>query len=120
MTLNDQINAAIGAHGLWKGRLKDAIRTGRSDVPVHAVSVDNQCAFGKWLQSFDAEGRKSPNYKTCYELHRRFHVAAGDVLALALAGKRQEAERALADNSAFVNTSRDLIRAMMTWAAAKP
>ena len=45
--LNTQIKSAIGAHGMWKVRLDQAIEKGSSEYTVAGVQVDNQCAFGK-------------------------------------------------------------------------
>ena len=118
MRLYDQIESAISAHGLWKGRLRAAIQSGTSDLTVMAVRADDQCTFGKWLHKLNAEGRKSPSYSTCRELHAQFHKEAADVLALALAGKRQEAANAIGPSSVFSKTSANLTRAMVAWAEA--
>ncbi|HEX5228396.1 MAG TPA: CZB domain-containing protein [Bryobacteraceae bacterium] len=116
-TVKDQIEAAIGAHGLWKGRLRAAIDNGRSDMPVATVRDDHQCSFGRWLfgQELDNQEKKSRHYKICVDLHRRFHLAAADVMALALAGKKQEAAQALEGNRDFKALSTELTRALMVW-----
>jgi len=114
MDIKEQIKAAIGAHGLWKGRLKSAIDTGKSDVTVAAVQSDHDCAFGKWMDGLGAEGNCA-KCKTCKDLHFKFHAAAGNVLALALAGKKQEALKAIATDSQFGKLSTDLTRALMEW-----
>ena len=98
MDLKNEIRAAIGAHGLWKGRLSSAIQTGKCDVSPSVAQQDNQCAFGKWLggPSVDPATRRSSEYAECKELHRKFHIAAARALSLALAGKKQEARNILA------------------------
>ncbi|HYL76744.1 MAG TPA: CZB domain-containing protein [Bryobacteraceae bacterium] len=120
MNLHEQITSAIGAHGLWKGRIRGAIENGACDVPVNVARDDHQCAFGKWLHgaNLDPAARKSKHYGVCAELHRRFHVAAADALALALAGKKHEASRALAADQAFAKVSGELTRAMLAWKSA--
>ena len=116
MNLSDQINAAVTAHGRWKARLQVAIDTGKFDVAVPVVRSDHNCEFGKWLYALDAQTSRAPAYKTCKELHGKFHVAAADVLSLALAGKKQEALKALDRDSDFSKLSGALTIALMNWA----
>lgn len=112
-----QITAAIGAHGQWKSRLKTAVAQGSSDVTAAAASRDNACAFGTWLYNdASAEVKASPHYATCRSLHAAFHKEAGSVLELALAGKKTEAEAKLAMDSDFAHASAALTRAMSLWA----
>jgi methyl-accepting chemotaxis protein len=120
MNLSDQITAAIGAHGLWKGRLKSAIDNGKSDVPVSEVGNDHHCSFGKWLYGpeLDSQSKKSTHYKTCADLHRRFHAAAAGVMSLAIAGKKKEAHDALEGDHDFPTVSRELTRALVAWKEA--
>ena len=115
MDLKEQIKAAVGAHGLWKGRLKNAIDTGKADVTVADVQSDHNCAFGKWLQGLDASQMSCASCKACKDLHAKFHMAAASVLALALAGKKQEALKALAVDSQFGKLSVQLTNALMAW-----
>jgi chemoreceptor zinc-binding protein len=119
MALKDEIRAGIGAHGLWKGRLNSAIQTGSCDVSPSVVQQDNQCAFGKWLcgPSVDPATRRSSEYVECKELHRKFHIAAASALSLALAGKKQEATRAMERGSEFAEISLNLTAAMTRWHA---
>jgi len=49
MSLKEQIQSAIGAHGHWKGRPKDAIQRETGDLSVAVVRDDRACGFGKWL-----------------------------------------------------------------------
>lgn len=119
-TLEDQISAAIGAHGLWKGRLRTAIDSGSTDLTAAEIQDDHQCSFGKWLHGpeLNAQDKTSRHYKTCVDLHRRFHSAAAAVLSLALQGKKQEASEALDGNGGFKRLSTELTRALMEWKAA--
>lgn len=116
-TLEDQISAAIGAHGLWKGRLRAAIDNGKSDVSIDAVGDDHQCSFGKWLYGpeLNAQDKSSSQYRRCVDLHRRFHAAAAAVLSFALAGKKQEASQALEGDGDFKKVSTELTRALLDW-----
>ena len=119
MSMQDEIRAAIGAHGLWKGRLNAAIQSGTSEVAPSVVQQDNQCAFGKWLHgpTLDPGTKNSREYAECKELHRKFHLAASSALSLALAGKKQEATRATERGSDFAEISANLTAAMTRWHA---
>jgi methyl-accepting chemotaxis protein len=116
--LKQQINAAVGAHGMWKAKLRTAIESGHCDVSVAAIRDDHRCTFGSWLHG---EARKAgmknrAQYQTCVDLHKRFHGAAADVVSLALAGKKNEAQTAASAGGEFGRASAELTTAMLIWA----
>lgn len=115
MANSEEINKAIGAHGAWKQRLRQAVDTGKSEFTVERVRPDNLCDFGKWLHGLPSGDKGSTNWKNVQELHARFHVEASRVLDLAVRGKKQEAESALALNSSFTEVSSKLTIAMIVW-----
>ena len=117
MSLSDEITAAVGAHGLWKQRLRQAIDTGRSDVTPDMVRVDNKCKVGMWLYGPNIPGaqKASQDYRRCQDLHAKFHTAAAKALELALSGKKAEAEAAIGPGSEFITLSHQLTDAMLKW-----
>ena len=119
MTLHKEIEHAIGAHGLWKGRLKLAIDAGKSDLDPNVVCSDRHCDFGKWLYGPGAAG-KSAHYEKVRKLHADFHTEAGRVLRLAMAGHKPDAAKALDQGSVFAHTSGALTGALMAWAKDTP
>lgn len=117
MAIQEEIDKAIGAHGMWKARLKQAIETGQLEVSVDTIKVDNQCAFGKWLYGptlTDAD-RNSPHFKDVKSLHAEFHKVAGRVAELAVVGKKTDAEKIMAMGGEFAGISAKLTSAMMKW-----
>jgi methyl-accepting chemotaxis protein len=114
----EEIDQAIGAHGLWKQRLKDALAAGRSDIAPSQVEADNLCAFGKWLSGLTWPDTRSAHYDTVRSLHTAFHREAANVLRLALAGSKTEASQALDLGGTFALASAALTRAMMDWKKA--
>ena len=118
MSLADQIDKAIAAHAMWKVRLRKAISERKSDFTPAAVSVDNQCEFGKWLYSLPANDQQSQEWKSVREHHAKFHKEAGNVLGLALGGKTTEADTGLATGSPFAKISVELTSALMRWKKA--
>ena len=110
-----KINMAIGAHGQWKSRLRQAIESGYSEHAVGEICRDDCCDFGRWLHALPAEEQAGTDWKKVRELHAEFHKEAAAVLALALAGRKAEAGTALDPESSYVQTSLLLTAAMMDW-----
>jgi hypothetical protein len=112
-----EIDKAIGAHGMWKTRLKMAIDTGKVDAPLDVIRTDNQCAFGKWLYgtTLSAADKTSPDYQAVKTLHAEFHKTAANVAELASSGKKAEAEKLMGFTGAFTLVSGKLTAAMMEW-----
>jgi len=116
-TVKEQITKAIAAHGLWKGRLRQAVQTRSSELNVESVSRDNNCEFGKWLQANPAFAAQWPqHYRNACRLHTEFHREVGRVLQMALSGNRQEAEKQLAPGTPYSQLSSSLTNEMMAWA----
>lgn len=112
-----EIDKGIGAHGLWKARLKSAIDAGHMDTPVEVIRKDDQCAFGKWLHgpTLSAADKASSHYRIVRDLHAEFHRTAARVAELALAGKKADAEKQMALGGEYANVSTKLTAAMMAW-----
>ena len=116
MSLSHEIQEAIGAHGLWKGRLHTAIETGSCKFTVAAVAQDSECAFGKFLHSStDPAVKNSTHWRTCVDLHSRFHQSAARVLQLAVTGNKEAAQKEMDPQSDFFKLSRALTAEMMKW-----
>ena len=89
---------ALDAHKAWMTRLRDAIRTGKCDVPAATVRADDQCTLGKWLHGGSGYRAEQPaRWQEMHDLHEQFHANAARVLELALAGKQDEARKLLSD-----------------------
>ena len=111
----EQIGLAIGAHGNWKLRLKEAIHTGKSQMEVATARADDKCAFGKWFYGLPEAARKSETAVKVKTLHAEFHEVVGHIMEMALAGKQTEAEKAMQRGSRFASLSNELTRVMMEW-----
>lgn len=64
------------------------------------------------------EQKAEASHEPVRQLHARFHKEAARILDLALSGKFEEAEEAVALESEFLKLSRELTRNMMDWAKA--
>ena len=115
MSLETEIVQAVGAHGLWKQRLKNAVASGKSELSPAQAEADHLCAFGIWLRDLTGPVAHSEYYSRVRSLHSAFHKEAGKVLQLALAGSKTEASQALAHHGPFALASAALTRAMMSW-----
>jgi methyl-accepting chemotaxis protein len=115
MSLREEIIKAVGAHGEWKMRLKSAIANGKSEFQVSTVQKDNECPFGKWLNSVEADMKASADFEKVRQLHAKFHTEAANVLGLALKGDKATAEKSLESGGAFTQASSELTNALMAW-----
>jgi len=113
--MEEMIRKAIAAHGLWKVRLKDAIRTGHAaDVKVEKVARPDECEFGKWFYGLPPAARCHPRAKDVERLHLEFHLAVAKVLRLALDRQAAPAQDAL-DKGPISALSAELILALKSW-----
>ena len=112
------IERGIAAHARWKYRLFDAIETGSSEWTVESLRSHDRCQFGQWLAGLPPGERSPEHYEKVTDLHAKFHEKASEVLELALSGRKQEAEAAIALGSPFSVISADLTMAMSAWKGA--
>lgn len=112
----EQIKKAIGAHGIWKARLREAIETGHNEFNPEIVEMDDNCDFGRWLYNDILPGLQStPIYKITVEFHAEFHKEAARILRLSLAGKKKEALNEMKVGSKFSIMSAVLTTTMIEW-----
>lgn len=112
--------AAIDAHIKWKERLHDAI-TGAGDEALdpEVVSRDDQCVLGEWLNGVGGERyAQLPAFRDVRAKHIYFHLCAGKVLALARAGRKDEAI-AMLEEGDYAVASDDVTAALVSLFAAQ-
>lgn len=119
MSKSEEIKKAIGAHGMWKTRLRSAVDTGMSEFTVEKVKADNNCDFGKWLHGLPDNEKKTGNWAKIRDLHAKFHVEAAKILDSALTGKKDAAAKGLDVTSDFSKLSASLTTAMVNWEKEK-
>jgi Chemoreceptor zinc-binding domain len=115
-----EIDKAIGAHGMWKARLKIAIDSGKLDTPLDTIRADNKCAFGEWLygHSISPAAKAAPQYPRVRDLHAAFHQQAARVAEAASTGDKASALKLLALQGDYSKASAALTAAMREWKAA--
>lgn len=110
-SFQQQVRAAIGAHGMWKGRLRNAIDTGSSAVSVGEIRVDDRCEFGQWLHGAGRNGfAVSQSWESVRKLHADFHAEAAQVLEMALSGRKADAEKSMSLGGGFFHASSALVK----------
>jgi hypothetical protein len=115
-TLQEQIQKAITAHGVFKVRLGQMVEAGTNEMTAPVASADDQCALGQWLYGgMDPAAKGSPHYQTVKDLHATFHHAAGDIVGLSAAHKRSDALAAMEMGSTFKQASAKLVMALSAW-----
>ena len=92
------IRTQMEAHVRWKSSLREDIRGGTSAL---VLPEEDRCALSELL--YDQEGRI---------LHKQFHDAAAEILALAKAGNREGAMEKMATGSMFAMSLSALGRAL--------
>jgi hypothetical protein len=115
MNATEVFDGAIAAHAKWKYQLKEVIDTGKSQWAVPDVRTDIKCEFGKWLSALPVSQKLSEHYTKVKALHAEFHTVAADVLELAIAGRKDEADAAMAIGSRFSIVSSNLTMAVLAW-----
>jgi hypothetical protein len=117
MKFKDEITDAVGAHGVWKRKLKSAIATGKIDVKISTIQADKQCSFGKWLYgpTITEKQKNSEHYHKVQEFHAAFHEKAAKVAQLAISGEKAHAMKMLEVNGEFTIASAELTTSMMAW-----
>lgn len=112
---------AIDSHIKWKERLHDHV-AGRSAEALDEQSVtrDDLCALGQWINS---EGTQihggTPAFEHLRGVHARFHGAAGQVVALAAAGRNDEALHMLEEGD-YAQASDEVTAALVDLFAQRP
>jgi hypothetical protein len=118
MSKQDEIRKAIGAHGLWKAKLVQAIETKGGELKPEVVQLDDQCEFGKWLKRMSGAARADAHFAKAEALHAQFHKEAARVIVLAQAGKREEALKAIGHGSNYESLTTNLTLTLMDWSKA--
>jgi hypothetical protein len=112
-----EIDKAEAAHSIWNTRLRNNIFSGKLDVPVDTIRLDNECFFGRWLygDSMTARDKSSEYYRVVKILHAHFHRTAAEVAALAIRGRQLEVEASMREGGEYANASAKLSQAIAAW-----
>jgi methyl-accepting chemotaxis protein len=98
---------AAKAHADWKSRLYACVE-GRGEVlEPEVVASDNRCALGGWMYGAGRRLAKHGEYEALRGTHASFHRCAGEIVTLAQAGQRDQAQHTLANE--FVAASKATI-----------
>jgi hypothetical protein len=116
MSLKDEISRAVGAHRMYKARLRVAIDAGHGDPDPNGLLRCKDCEFGRWLKTGVAlRDQASADFRTVNELHMRFHERANEILDLARKGKHAAAHELLEPEAPFSVASTELTAALFRW-----
>jgi hypothetical protein len=92
------LDMAQAAHENWKLRLQ-AYLDGRSEEELSAETIcfDDRCDLGQWIHGpGTASLGRFPGFTALLGHHKMFHYAASNVVALAKAGKNDDARKIMA------------------------
>jgi hypothetical protein len=115
-SIQEDIDKALGAHALWKMRLRTAIHKGQLDIAASEIARDDRCEFGRWLRgaTIPKEAKASKHFAVVVRLHSEFHRVAAQIAELAIAGRKDEASKLL-NSGEYARTSDGLAQAMEAW-----
>lgn len=114
--LEQQLIAALAAHGEWKFRLLKGIETGCKDLEPEKIRVDNACVFGQWLYSDATQPyRDTQHYRTVRNLHAEFHRQAAQVVDTCRAGDNAKARQLISGD--YTAISNELGNEIKKWRA---
>lgn len=101
---------AIAAHENWKLRLQAFLEGTSTEVfASEQICFDDRCDLGKWIYSTGrAKLGSFPGFTALQGHHKMFHYAASNVVALAQAGKTDEAHKML--EVQFAQHSAEVVR----------
>ena len=97
---------AIDAHMKWKTRLEGYINgTSQETLEVEVISRDDRCPLGQWIYGSGGDSfGEIQTFADMKAMHAHFHTCAGNVLATAQRGRKDEALRML-DHGDYVRAS---------------
>ncbi len=103
------------AHRDWRIRLSDYVGgTSKEKLDALTVGRDDQCELGKWIQSMRGQMAGNANFLKLLTAHAEFHRQAAEIVKLADAGKKDEAQRLLSPTGAYFHASNEVIKALQT------
>ena len=107
---NLDFEMAIAAHENWKLRLRSFLEgTSTEKFIAEEICFDDRCDLGKWIYSTGrAKLGSFPGFTALQGHHKMFHYAASNVVALAQAGKTDEAHKML--EVQFAQHSAEVVR----------
>ncbi len=112
---------ALDSHVKWKARLRASIEDGSGEpIDQDKVARDDCCALGQWIAGVGSRDfGHLPAFAEMQARHAEFHRSAGEVLALARAGHRDEALRML-DEGDYARASDQLTTTLVDLLAHQP
>jgi Chemoreceptor zinc-binding domain len=104
---------AIMCHTQWKSKLAAYIAKPDKSLDPATVAHDDRCDLGKWIHG---EGRKfanSPEFAKLIADHKRFHLAASEVIRKADSGLSVKEELVLGAKSEYAIASNAVVTSLM-------
>ena len=101
---------AVKSHAQWKLNLKRYLDNPDGSIRAVDLQKDNLCELGKWLYSDEVAAlRELPEFKQLVEEHKKFHMAAAEIVRRRDGGEEVDQYIALGSSSLFAETSAKMI-----------
>jgi len=108
---------AVKAHSEWKSKLSRYIEHPDHSLKPSEVTIDTNCALGKWIESDGRKHAALPEFTRLKAEHQRFHKAAAGIITKVDAGADETKEVALGAKSEFSEASAAVVTAIMAMKA---
>ena len=103
---------AIKDHTDWKIRIKSMIDGKKSGhLNLHEVSSDDQSDLGQWIKAMDKELGHTYALSRLRNVHREFHMVAGEAVRCAQHGQVEQAQAILAGE--YARLSREVVNSLL-------
>ncbi|MCU0838648.1 MAG: CZB domain-containing protein [Rhodospirillales bacterium] len=109
----------LRAHGEWVTQLRESLY-GDGEMTEASAGDDQSCALGQWLGGLAVRYREMPEFRSCAEIHARFHRRAAYCLWLIETGRRTEALAETHDSGELRRLSRALVQSLQLLNRALP
>src|SRR5512142_3129062 len=86
---------AIVVHSAWKRNIRAYLEKPDGTLKGEDIGVDNKCELGKWIHGEGRHYAALPEFGTLSSAHKRFHLAAADLVRRANSGADVGAELAI-------------------------
>jgi len=107
------VEDAIAAHVGWKQKILNYIKNADRSLVPSEISSDQRCSLGKWIVGHEEKYSQNPEFIKLKEVHRGFHLIAGEIVAKLNQGEKISFDVILSPQSIFFQKSNQIVQALL-------
>ncbi len=98
-------NDIIKSHIEWKIKLRSYINgNSKEKLDESKVKSDKECEFGQWILNEGKKYNDNPKFKELADIHKKFHIAVGEIVHKVNSGNKEEAEKLINSTTSEYHT----------------